>query len=206
MIIRKLSSEPHSVYLTFDDGPDPVGTPRVLDILAQQGVKATFYLVAEKARANRDLLMRIRAEGHAIGNHSWDHRYRNYFRGPDHLERWMKRASDEFESLGVGPVSGFRPPAGVITPALIKAARRLNLPLVLWNERFYDAVLPWTFAKASESAKRLKPGSIVLLHDRQSPAQADRFCQILSSYITRLKDRGFNFDKLPSSAELAKLS
>jgi hypothetical protein len=89
-----------------------------------------------------------------------------------------------------------------LTRALVKVAKRKNLPLVLWNERFHDAVIPWSFNKASRSAERLRGGSIVLLHDRQNSKRIELFCGILASYIDRLKNRGLTFGKLPASAEL----
>ena len=202
MIVRQIPTARGQIFLTFDDGPDAVGTPEVLSVLRTHNIYATFFLVAEKARDQQALLKQILAEGHAVGNHSWDHRYRNYFRGPVHLGRWLQRAQDEFMQLGVTSLSGFRPPAGVIFSHLIDAARNQGLPLVLWNERFHDAIFPWTLAKAKRSASRLTGGSIVLLHDRQSAKRIGPFCATLNSYIEQLKARGFTFAKLPATAEL----
>lgn len=202
MIIRHMPAASGQVFLTFDDGPDAIGTPEVLRVLREQNISATFFLVAEKARAQQPLLKQILAQGHAIGNHSWDHRYRSYFRGPTQLGRWLEKAQDEFMRLGVPSLSGFRPPAGIIFPHLIEAAQAQGLPLVLWNERFHDAIFPWTLAKAKRSANRLTGGSIVLLHDRQSAKRIGPFCTTLNSYIDQLKARGFTFAKLPATADL----
>ena len=183
------------IYLTFDDGPDPVSTPAVLDVLAKHGAIATFFLVGKKAVAHPELTQRLMAEGHAIGNHSWDHRYRNFFRGTQALKDWIQRAENGLRKLGADPI-GFRPPAGVLTPHVKRAARELDLPIVLWNERFYDAVWPWTKSRAIRSAKKLTGGSIVLLHDRQSPARLNEFCSTLDTYLACLKARGLQFGAL----------
>lgn len=196
MIVRSLKSRADRIYLTFDDGPDPVGTAAVLDVLAKMKVHATFFLVASRLRAEPDLLRRIQHEGHAIGNHSWDHRYGHFFARRSGLEQWLDQADREFTALGVPSCIGFRPPAGVITPPLLRALRRRQEPLVLWSERFFDGVFPWSAPRARASARRLEGGSIVLLHDRQSAARVGPFCAILAEYIEALQGRGFVLEGL----------
>jgi peptidoglycan/xylan/chitin deacetylase (PgdA/CDA1 family) len=206
VIIRSLAQHSQRIFLTFDDGPDPDATPEVLKVLREHGVPATFYLVAERAARHKGLLSEIQQAGHSIGNHSFDHRYHHYFKSAAHLAGWIKKAEAEFRRLGVKDLAGFRPPAGVLTPALVSAASELNMPLVLWNERFYDTVIPWSFTRANRSVERIRGGSIVLLHDRQNQKRAGQFGAILSSYITRLKARGFDFGKLPESSQLRDMA
>jgi peptidoglycan/xylan/chitin deacetylase (PgdA/CDA1 family) len=149
-------------------------------------------------------LQRILDEGHAIGNHSLDHNYMRYFSGARGVRRWLDVSEAEFSKYGVRDrLVGFRPPAGILTPPLIRVLREKHEPLILWNERFYDAVFTWTEARASRSARKLKPGSIVLLHDRQTPERVAGFCATLESYIAKLKERGLKLRAL-SKTELAK--
>lgn len=193
MIVRSLPQHKSSIFLTFDDGPDPISTPVVLDLLRREQVQATFFVIAEKARQSPDLLVRIRDEGHAVGNHSLDHRYRNFFRSQRGMGRWIDQATEVLRGLGLESSVGFRPPAGIVTPPLVRCLTSQGEPLVLWNERFYDAVLPWSEQKAKRSAQRLQPGSIVLLHDRQGANRLPNFCTVLSAYIHALRERKFDF-------------
>jgi hypothetical protein len=77
--------------------------------------------------------------------------------------------------------------------------REKQEPLILWNVRFYDAVFEWTPDKAERSARRLKPGSIVLLHDRQAPGKIESFCRTLDGYIQKIKARGLTLRALSRS-------
>jgi len=201
--------EPRRVYLTFDDGPDGPRTERVLDVLRARDVRATFFLIGEKLRPQVSLVRRMVAEGHALGNHSWDHKYRNYFLGALAMRAWIEHARLEFRALGLPRPVGFRPPAGVVTPVVRRVLRELDEPLILWDERFYDGVWPWTEAAARRSAARLSAeclgstksrqlglGNVVLLHDRQPESRSSEFCRVLELYIGLLRERGFEFAAL----------
>lgn len=194
MILRRIDSRPSSVFLTFDDGPDPVSTPRVLDVLRAHDAQATFFVIGERAAAHPELVRRILAEGHALGNHSWDHRYLNYWLGSSAIQKWKMRTEDEFAKRGWGEPVGFRSPAGVVNPPLRKALG--DEPLILWSERFYDTVFPWSERKARRSAGRVEGGTIVLLHDRQTAKRVDSFCQTLDLYLRELKSRGLKCEAL----------
>lgn len=196
MMIRRIASRPESVFLTFDDGPSVSGTRSVLDILEKHGAKATFFLIGTNVRSQPDLAFEVVNRGHAIGNHSWDHQYKNYFRGRLHLREWIQTTDREFASQGLPASVGFRPPAGVVIPPLVRAVRDLQEPMILWNERFYDSVFPWTEAKARRSAGRLQGGSIVLLHDRQPASRVGAFCRTLDTYLASLGARGLKCESL----------
>lgn len=191
--MRKIKVKDKSVFLTFDDGIDPVSTPRVLDVLDKHNAKATFFVIANKISGQVSILNRMLAAGHSIGNHSLDHRYRRYFSGQRGLQKWIWDAEQEFAKFGIKKemLVGFRPPAGVVTPPLRSILKANGEPLVLWSERFYDAIIPWTAKMATKSSARLRDGDIVLLHDQQSIQNIDRFCIVLEQYILALKKRGF---------------
>lgn len=197
-IVRRLPEAGSRIFLTFDDGPVRNSTDRVFGVLQDHKVPATFFLVAEQARAQKDWINRLQSQGHAIGNHSLDHRYGIFFRGAGAMKEWVDRSEHVFREIGVRETAGFRPPAGVVTPQLKKALRDLELPLVLWDQRFYDAVLPWTKSRALSSIARLRPGSIVLLHDAQSARRIRPFCETLSSWIEAVRQKGFEFAPLPT--------
>lgn len=202
-VVRRIKAgmhreDPPAIYLTFDDGPDAIGTPRVLDLLDRHGIRVTFFLVATQARNHPDIVRRILKSGHTIGNHSFDHSYGIFFQGFRPLLEWVKRSEEEFRSLGIATI-GFRPPAGVRTPHLHQALRQLDIPLVLWHRRFFDTVRPFSRLRAERAARRDPPGSIVLLHDRQKPHRLPGFLEALDVYIGTVKRRGLQFRALTVS-------
>ena len=97
---------------------------------------------------------------------------------------------------------GFRSPAGVETPPLWDTLKELDMPLIHWDVRFFDAVWPWTPRKAEKSLHRLRSGSIILLHDRQKPANEDLFLDTLDLYIDRIKDSGLDFAPIPKQLKV----
>ncbi len=195
-LIRSFDHFENQIFLTFDDGPNDHSTSRVLDVLKSRSVPATFFLVGQDVRPQLKLVQRLVSEGHQLGNHSWDHLYANYFSSETRLREWVGRVNQEFRDLQLPESVGFRPPAGVVTPPLVKALASLREPLILWNERFFDAVFQWGRARADRSARRLSGGSIVLLHDGQKAERIEAFCETLDHYITSLRARGFEFAAL----------
>ena len=193
--IRQLKSE-RDIYLTFDDGPDPESTPQVLDILDANTAKASFFVVAKFAEKNPDLLREIRRRGHAVGNHSADHTYHNFFASSSRLRDWVENSEKRISNIIGESTVGFRPPAGVVTPPLIRVLEDLEMPLFLWSHRFFDTQRPFTNSHAQSSLKSLQPGSIILLHDRQRPARLSGFLRTLSFYLQSLKSRGLDVGAL----------
>jgi peptidoglycan/xylan/chitin deacetylase (PgdA/CDA1 family) len=200
MAIRNIS-DGKKIYLTFDDGPSPWATRRILQVLKDENVLASFFLVAERALAHQDILREILSAGHTIGNHSFDHTYGAFFASQKKIDAWIQLSKDRFSELHVETI-GFRPPAGVVTPPLKRALKRLQEPLILWTVRFYDAVFPWTPSRARRSLKKTPMGAIILLHDSQPPSRVEAFCETLKIYIRAAKEQGFEFGLL--TAELCR--
>ncbi|UTI63729.1 polysaccharide deacetylase family protein [Paraconexibacter antarcticus] len=153
------------VALTFDDGPHPEGTPRVLDALAAAGAQATFFLVGEQVRRTGSLAAEIRAAGHAVAVHS--DRHRSALRlTPRAVEEDRRRAAATIgDALGEAPLALYRPPYGILS---LPALRALGVPALLWSRWGAD----WTAraTPASVAARVLRPGpltagEVVLLHD-----------------------------------------
>ncbi len=179
------------IYLTFDDGPDPETTPQVLEILKNKNAKATFFVVTDKAKQHPGIISEMLSQGHAVGDHSLDHGYRHFFSKRSRLKKWIETSHQELEKLtGIKPV-GFRPPAGVWTPPLASVVKELQIPLIYWDVRFYDAIFQWTPKKVLKSLKRLKPGSVVLLHDKQPLKHRKVFLETLESYLESLTPLGY---------------
>ena len=153
------------VALTLDDGPDPRVTPAVLDLLAEQGAHATFFCIAERARAHPALLRRIVAAGHSVQNHSLRHRHSFSLLGPRGFEREIGAAQALLADItGVRPFC-FRAPAGLRNPLLDPVLHRLGLHLVSWTRRGYDTREADTGRVLARLSRGLGGGDILLLHD-----------------------------------------
>lgn len=194
-IVRSVDSR--ALFLTFDDGPSEE-TRKVLSVLRSENVLATFFVVAKRAEDFSSVLEDVMRDGHAIGHHSFDHTYGVFFSSRSKLKKWIEDGEALLKKIGVSVSVGFRPPNGIVTPPLKRVLQDKREPLILWNVRFYDAVIPWTRKRALASLSRTKAGSIILLHDAQRPARIDEFCLILRDYIREAKARGFTFDRLTS--------
>lgn len=158
----------NSLLLTFDDGPDPVNTPRLLDTLKQLNAKALFFVVGEKAKNNPELIKRIMAEGHLIGNHTYCHNPFYAFHSVHQIVDELQQTNAILEQNNV-TTNLFRPPLGITNPAIAKAVKQLNLTTIGWSIRSFDTRKYETREKVLSRVKRqINGGDIVLLHDRMS--------------------------------------
>jgi peptidoglycan/xylan/chitin deacetylase (PgdA/CDA1 family) len=182
-VVWSLPASSGAVALTFDDGPDPHWTPRVLDILEQHRATASFFLIGGKASKHCELVKRLAAAGHSLGNHTFSHQnLRGLSFRATGLE--LRRGAAAIEDLGVGEVRWFRPPYGAYSAAGLCHALRNRASTVLWNvdPRDYEA------AGAAEILGRLGPlrsGDIVLLHDRSAA-----LVEALPEILARIADAG----------------
>lgn len=143
-------SRPGELALTFDDGPNATWTPRLLDILAAHNVRATFFLLGQRAQSQPELVRRMAAAGHTLGNHSWAHL--NLSRtSSTRVREEIRRTNDVLEQMMGAPISLFRPPFGARRPAVFRIARELGLTPVLWNAMTTD----WSQPSAEQIAKKL---------------------------------------------------
>jgi peptidoglycan-N-acetylglucosamine deacetylase len=154
--------------LTFDDGPDPESTPALLELLARHGAKGTFFLVGKRAAKHPALVARLLAEGHAIGNHSWDHPAlpRLGFAG---VSDQLRRAAAAIDR----PLAMMRPPYGDQSLASYLAARRFGYTVVAWSVVGADWAEDDGPAIAGRILEGLHPGAIVLLHDTLASFQSE---------------------------------
>lgn len=161
--IRWLAGYERSFALTFDDGPDAVFTPRVLELLLARRVPATFFLLGGQAAERPDLVVRLRDGGFGIGVHSWDH-VDLCEAGAPAARAQLARTLELLQGLGVTP-SMFRPPMGSWNDELLAVARELGLRAVGWSVDPGDWDAPPEEVLVARAQDALRPGSIVLLHD-----------------------------------------
>ena len=191
--LTRLPGAGPDVALTLDDGPDPQTTPAVLALLAAHGVRATFFCIAERARAHPALLREIVAHGHSVQNHSLHHRHDFSLLGPRALERDISAAQDLLAGLaGVRPHC-FRAPAGLRNPFLDPVLHRLGLQLVSWTRRGFDTRDADPQRVLARLSRRLAAGDILLLHDghaRRSAAGHAVLLDVLPPLLERCRTAG----------------
>lgn len=156
--------------LTFDDGPNPKWTPRLLEVLGEHGVKATFFILGGRAQTEPELVRRIAAEGHLIGNHSWSHPNLALTLASKVREE-LARTSETLEQITGERVTCFRPPFGARRPAVFRIAQELGLRVVTWNAMTSDWSEPSADRIAGELTKKIERlgergrAANIVLHD-----------------------------------------
>lgn len=180
------------VALTFDDGPDPVYTPKLLDLLREKGVKATFFVIGKRADQYPEVVRRAWAEGHLIANHTWSHYSLFCFLTPRRLRAEIERGTDSVcRSCGFRPRL-FRSPVGLRHPLLAPYLQDAGLEYVSWTIRTRDTLTANSNLIARRILNKAASGDIILLHDHL-PRGADAMLQALPGVIDELRKRGFKF-------------
>jgi len=131
------SRHPRQIALTYDDGPNDRETPRLLEVLAEQKIRATFFLIGSFARQRPDLVRAIASGGHLIGNHTLTHPAL-LLCSAQRVRQELREGSTALEDILGQPVRWFRPPYGARRPYVLRVARELGLNPVLWNAMGYD--------------------------------------------------------------------
>ena len=167
------------VALTIDDGPDPLVTPQVLDLLDRFGCRATFFCIGERVTAHADIAREIVRRGHQIENHTQHHF--NYFSllGPRALRREITQAQTAIAAVGSKPPRHFRAPAGLRNPFLEPVLCAEGLQLVSWTRRGFDTVARDPGLVLARLTRNLRAGDILLLHDGHAAHTADGSAVIL---------------------------
>lgn len=152
------------VAITYDDGPHPEHTPRLLDLLAAREATATFFVLARQVRAHPEIARRILAEGHEVALHGRDHRSLLTM-GDAQAVRYVRDAKDEVEQVVSAPLVSFRPPYGAHTVRQAHGIAGLGMDVLIWSGDAFD----WIDGEEEQIAERalstIFPGSMLLLHD-----------------------------------------
>jgi peptidoglycan/xylan/chitin deacetylase (PgdA/CDA1 family) len=177
-----------AVALTFDDGPDPEVTPRVLDLLDERGARGTFFCIARHAASHPRIVAEIARRGHAVENHTFHHSPGFCFLGPRPLGRELDRAQAVLAEHAGSLPRWFRAPAGLRNPWLDSALAARGLHLASWTRRGFDTVSRDPEAVLRRLARRLAPRDVLLLHDRAPLRDAGADAVVLA-VLPRLLDR-----------------
>ena len=197
VVVREWTPETPAVAITFDDGPDTTYTPKILDILARHGVRATFFLIGQAAEKHPEVVARIVNEGHAIGNHTYFHT--NLSR----MAAWqvlldLRKAQAVFTRLVGQAPAVVRPPYGALDPPAVEAIGQEGFKVVLWT---IDSLDWWGLSKEQiikNVVPALKSGVIVLHHSSGGPGEdLTGTLEALPEIIRTLKDQGYRFLTVP---------
>lgn len=184
------------IALTIDDGPDPLVTPQVLDILDRYAAQATFFCVGEKAARYPDLCREIVRRGHAVENHSQHHRHHFSLLGPRGFLRELQAAQNTLSLItGQHPVF-FRAPAGLRNPFLDPVLARLGLTLASWSARGFDTRVGDAERVKTALLRELRAGAILLLHDgnaARSPRGTAVILDVLPAVLESAAAAGLRF-------------
>jgi peptidoglycan/xylan/chitin deacetylase (PgdA/CDA1 family) len=187
-ILRRGSSRELTIGLTFDDGPDPESTPRVLDILARHGVRATFFVVGEAARAHPDLVRRALREGHDVGSHGDRHRHALFHRPPLAGYFDTRNGIRALDRLTGKKTRFFRPPWGAYSWSVLFAIQRCRVEPVHWTVEAHD----WHPRYAAPDVVRkvlaeAHAGGVIVMHDsgRGAPKTLAALDDVLQGLIAR---------------------
>jgi peptidoglycan-N-acetylglucosamine deacetylase len=197
-VIRKIPNT-KQIALTFDDGPDEKYTYQLLETLAEQDVKATFFVVGEKAAKNPSIVKMSQACGHEIGLHSYSHKC-HWLMTPKATKKDFERSLKTLQDIGVNP-KFFRPPWGLFNMFTGYYLKKYGLNAVYWSKHAFD----WSKYVSVKDIRELltntiKGGDIVLLHDSSKANEAPlRTIQSVKQVITELKDKGLEFVTLRES-------
>ncbi len=179
----RIKSAGHAIYLTFDDGPCPETTPKILNILQKHNVKATFFCVGDNIVKHPELFAQIKSEGHQVGNHTMHHSKGFYTNTNDYINEIDECAALVGNNL-------FRPPHGLITPRQNSMLRNKSYKIIQWDVITYDWDAKHTSNDILNIVKRYtQPGSIIVMHD--SIKAAPRTLKVLEEIIIWLKTEGY---------------
>ena len=182
-------SAPREVYLTFDDGPVPEVTPKVLDILDRYGVHATFFMVGDNVRRHPELLEEVRRRGHAVGNHTFHHLQGAHVT----TKRYLRDIMEAHKLIG-SPL--FRPPHGWMRPRQARAMRKVFTP-VMYDLVTRDYSRRLTAEQVMQNVRPYaRPGAIIVFHD--SLKAEPRVLKVLPEAIEWLLSHGYTFGRLDS--------
>jgi len=200
-VIASVPATGNGLALTFDDGPNPLATPAILDALKERGVKASFFILGRHAERWPAIVRRVAEEGHAIGNHGYYHR-KLHLKSPSYVRRDLELGTAAIvDACGVRP-KFFRAPHGFRSPWVTTIARSLGQRTVGWTRGVWDSDRPGVEVIAGRTIRAARPGAILLLHDGDGYDEGgDRMqtARAVPRIIDAVQRAGFHFVTLDAA-------
>jgi peptidoglycan-N-acetylglucosamine deacetylase len=212
------TNSPRKLALTFDDGPNPSITPKLLDLLEKYKAPATFFVIGRFARECSDLIKEISARGHVIGNHTETHP-NLFWRGPLNIRVELRLCHNAITHALGAPPKWFRPPFGYRNPWLASAARELNLRVVMWtllpgdwramsDEWLIRRIQPIASRAERAAGNHSRTGDILCLHDgdhRRQDGDRSHTLAALEYWLPRWRDLGLEFATIDTAVSAPAL-
>lgn len=194
----KLPPEKKVIALTFDDGPWPNSTAKVLDILKKNNIKSTFFVVGQNVKNYPDLTKRIVTDGHIIANHTWHHWYHQM--NPQVAAYEVANTTDIiYKTTGV-KTSLFRPPGGNMRNGVAAYAKSNKYAVIMWSSDSMDYSRPGVPRLINNIFREAKPGGIVLMHD--GGGDRSHTVKALPEIISKFRKQGYEFVTIPELLEM----
>ena len=199
--VRCLCSGPEDrkcISLTFDDGPDEMMTPKILDVLNKYNLKATFFVIGEKAEGNPEIVRRMVNEGHIVGGHSLRHSDNFPLQSSQTIYNELCECEEIVYGITGKRILLFRPPFGVTNPFISKAVREKKCKCVGWSIRSFDTNENEDIESIFKRiARKLHNGGIILLHDR-----CDKADELLEMVISDLLNKNYDIINLDEMLDI----
>ncbi len=190
--ISRVGGHSDQVALTFDDGPDPIVTPKILKILGSYDVHATFFVIGRQLEQQIDVARSALAAGHELANHSWQHAYLQSLHGTRSIGQDIDRNSALLATLSPRlQATLYRAPVGLKNPELARASQARGLAIIAWSIHSRDTIDSNPKRVAARVLRNIKAGDIVLMHDGHDRAGLHRMCALnaLPLILDGLKER-----------------
>jgi peptidoglycan/xylan/chitin deacetylase (PgdA/CDA1 family) len=204
-IIWRVNTDEKAVALTLDDGPDPKYTPQVLKLARQRGLRLTFFLVGREIQLHPALARQEVAEGHVIGNHTWDHPTMTYDSERQDISE-IERCEDDIEKICGERTHLFRPPKGMWDGDTFVAALAAGYHMILWTVALEHHTAKTPQAMAQRVIERIRPGMIILAHDGEPchPVDREKTMKALPLLAAGLQKKGYRFVTVPELLRLGR--
>lgn len=200
--LKKVNTDEMLIALTFDDGPHPVYTPQILDILKEYNIRATFFVVGENVDENPEIIRREIEEGHEVGTHTYTHPLDCESLGPEKLSEELKKTETAlFNAAQIKPAL-FRPPCGNCGDVVASVSGKFGYKIVLWSVDTRDWTHPASGKIVQSVLKSVSPGAVILCHDYVTPKSNTP--QALRTIIPELISKGYKFVTVSELANAEK--
>lgn len=192
-IVWEVPTEEKVIALTFDDGPDPVHTPRILDLLREYEARATFFVVGKRVEQYPELVVREMAEGHEIANHTYSHRFFTRNDSASEMAGEIRKAEEIIRKVTGHTPRLFRPPGGYYSEQLVRVSNASRYLVVLWSwhQDTKDWSKPGVRKIVGKVLNNARNGDIVLFHD--FVRGKSQTTTALEQILPELKRRGYRF-------------